>query len=114
MSVLGNVFVTYNLMRITLAYVSLTVPRGGTLLGVTQDCKLSWSKHIDAVVAKMGRNLSIIKRCSAMLCLLNNTIKKAGRTRSYCSVMWAGATKNNVAIGSEQGSTAGPWMYTES
>ena len=31
------------------------------LLGVTLDCKLSWSKHIDAVVAKMGRNLSINK-----------------------------------------------------
>ena len=31
------------------------------LLGVTLDCKLSWSKHIDAVVAKMGRSLSIIK-----------------------------------------------------
>ena len=31
------------------------------LLGVTMDSKLSWSKHIDAVVAKMGRSLSIIK-----------------------------------------------------
>jgi hypothetical protein len=31
------------------------------LLGVTLDCELSWSKHIDAVVAKMGRSLSIIK-----------------------------------------------------
>ena len=31
------------------------------LLGEKLDCKLSWSKHIDAVVAKMGRSLSIIK-----------------------------------------------------
>ena len=30
------------------------------LLGLTLDCKLSWSKHIDVVVAKMGRSLSII------------------------------------------------------
>ena len=44
------------------------------LLGVTLDCELSWSKHIDAVVAKMGRSLSVIKRCSA------NTINKAGPT----------------------------------
>jgi hypothetical protein len=42
------------------------------LLGVTLDCELSWSKHIDAVLAKMGRSLSVIKRCSA------NTINKAG------------------------------------
>jgi hypothetical protein len=31
------------------------------LLGVSLDCKISWSKHIDAVVVKLGRSLSIIK-----------------------------------------------------
>ena len=36
-------------------------------LGVTVDCKLSCSKHIDSVVAKMGRGLAVIKRCSAFL-----------------------------------------------
>ena len=64
------------------------------LLGVTLDCKLSWSKHIDTTVAKMGRSLSIIKHCSTFLTtlstrqvlqalvfyLLNNTINKAGPT----------------------------------
>uniref|UniRef100_A0A674BY08 Transforming growth factor beta regulator 1 n=1 Tax=Salmo trutta TaxID=8032 RepID=A0A674BY08_SALTR len=30
----------------------------------------------------------------------------------YCSVVWSGATKRTIAISSEQGSTAGPWMYT--
>jgi hypothetical protein len=29
------------------------------LLRVTLDCKLSWSKHIDAVVANMGGMLSV-------------------------------------------------------
>ena len=31
----------------------------------------------------------------------------------YCSVVWSGATKREIEIGSEKGSTAGPWMYTE-
>ncbi len=37
------------------------------LVGVTLDCNLSWSKHIDLLVQKMGRNISIVKRCSAFL-----------------------------------------------
>ena len=32
------------------------------LLDVILDCKLSWSKHIDSMVVKMGRGLSVIKR----------------------------------------------------
>ena len=35
------------------------------LLGVTLDCKLSRSKHIDSMVVKMGRVLSLIKTFSA-------------------------------------------------
>ena len=31
------------------------------LPAVTLDCKLSWSKHVDTTVAKMGRSLSTIK-----------------------------------------------------
>ena len=30
------------------------------LLGVTLDCELSWSNHIDSMVVKMGRGLSVI------------------------------------------------------
>ena len=34
------------------------------LLAVTLDCKRPWSKHIDLIVVKMGRGLSLLNRCS--------------------------------------------------
>ena len=66
------------------------------LLGVTLDCKLSWSKHIDTIVAKMGRNMSIIKRCSAFLTTLSTRQVLQALVLShldYCSVVWSGVTK---------------------
>ena len=66
------------------------------LLGVTLDCKLSWSKHIDAVVAKMGRSLSIIKRCSSFLTVLSTKQALVFSRLDYCSVMWSGATKRDL------------------
>ena len=85
------------------------------LLGETLDCKLSWSKHIDAVVAKMGRSLSIIKHCSAFITTLStrqvlqalvSTFITTLSTRQvlqvlvlshldYGSVVWSGATKKD-------------------
>ena len=82
------------------------------LLGVTLDCKLSWSKHIDTTVAKMGSSLSIIKRCSALTALSTRQVPQALVLThlEYCSVVWSGATKRDFgkfAVGSEQGSKAG-------
>ena len=56
------------------------------LLGVTLDCKRSWKKHIDTTVAKMGRCLSIIKRCSAFLTTLAGPTGPGFVPRDYCSV----------------------------
>ena len=67
-------------------------------------------KHIDAVVAK------IIKQCSAFLTTLSTRQVLQVLVLShldYCSVVWSGATKKDFAIGSEQGNTADPWIYTE-
>jgi hypothetical protein len=81
------------------------------LLGVTLDSKLSWSKHTDTTVAKMGRSLSIIKRCSAF------TINKAGSTGPgfvLTRLLFSSVVRchkeglGKIAVGSEQGSKAGP------
>jgi hypothetical protein len=81
---------------------------------------VKWSKHIDAVVAKMGSSLSRIKSCSTFLTVLSTRQLLQALVLShldYCSVVWSGATKKGLRkmpIGSEQGSTASPWTYTES
>lgn len=69
------------------------------LLGVTLDCTLSWSRHIDEVVKKMGRNISVVKRCYSFL--NSYLIKPVLQTLvlshlDYCSVVWSGTTKKNL------------------
>ena len=61
------------------------------LLGVTLDCKLSWSKNIDTTEAKIGRNLSIIKRYSAFLTTLSTK-----QVLASPSVVWTGAAKRDL------------------
>jgi hypothetical protein len=68
------------------------------LLGVPLDCKLSWSKHINAVVAKMERSLSILKQCSAFLSTLSTRQVLQALLLSHLDykVVWSGATKKDL------------------
>jgi hypothetical protein len=83
------------------------------LLGVTLDCKLSWSKRVDTTVAK-GRSLSMVRCCSTFLTALSTrqVLQALVLLRlDYCLVVLSGATKKDRKIGSKHGSKAGPWMY---
>ena len=69
------------------------------LLGITLDCKLSWSKHIDSMVVKLGRGLAIIKRCSAFLTLLSTKQVLQALVLSnldYCPVVWSSAARKDL------------------
>jgi hypothetical protein len=72
------------------------------LLGVTRDYKLSWSKYIDTTVAKMGRSLSIIKCCSDFLTTISPGLQVSRVVRCHKEGL------GEIAVGSEQGSMAGP------
>ena len=63
----GIVFVTIHSLNLIYSWINVVIEKveETKLLGVTLDRKLSWSKMIDLVVAKMGRGLSMIGHCSA-------------------------------------------------
>ena len=71
------------------------------LLGITLDCKLSWSKHIASMVAKMGRGLAVIKRCSAFLTSHSKKQVLQALVLSnldYCPVVWSSAASKDLVV----------------
>ena len=69
------------------------------LVAGTLDCKLSWSKHIDSMVVKIGRGLSVIKRCSAFLIQPSKKQVLQALVLSnldYCPVVWLSAKRKDL------------------
>ena len=69
------------------------------LLGVIIDNKLSWDKHIQRVVTKMGNALSIIKRCAKYLThtLAKQVIQALALSNlDYCSIVWSSTSCGNI------------------
>ena len=61
--------------------------------------ELSWAKHIDIKVSRLGRRFAIIKSCSAFLTALSTRQVLQALVLShldYCSVMWSDATKRDL------------------
>lgn len=65
------------------------------LLGLWLDCTLSWSDHINKVVAKMGRAVAIMRKCAPFLNsqLLSRVVCTLVLCHlDYCSVVWSAAS----------------------
>ena len=67
------------------------------LLGLWLDCTLSWSDHINRVVAKMVRAVAITRKCAPFLNsqLLHQVVCSLILCHlDYCSVVWSAASKS--------------------
>lgn len=69
------------------------------LLGVIIDNRLSWGKHIENIVTKMGKILSVIRRCAQFL--TQKTLKIVTQSLvlsnlDYCAVVWSNAAKKHL------------------
>ena len=86
------------------------------LLGVSLDCKLSWSKHINTTVAKVGRSLSIIKWYSALVTALSTRqVLQALVCPTWTTVQsCVQVPQRNVHLAPNRAARMAPWMYTES
>lgn len=70
------------------------------LLGVTLDGQLTWEKHIEHIVKKMGRGIACIKRCSSFLTPASRVLVTKAVVLShldYCSTIWSGADKKHLS-----------------
>ena len=66
------------------------------LLGLWLDCALSWSDHVNKVVAKMGRAIAITRKCASFvtpLALHRIVCSLVLCHLDYCSVAWSSASK---------------------
>ena len=69
------------------------------LLGITLDCKLSWSKHIFSTVVKKGSGLYVIKILSAFLTPHSKEQVQQALVLSYldyCPVLWSSAARKDL------------------
>ena len=69
------------------------------LLGITIDNAMSWSKHIDNIVCRMGRGVAVVRRVSRYMTVeirrqvLNAIVLSL---LDYCFIVWSSASKGNL------------------
>ena len=69
------------------------------LLGIIIDNKLTWDKHIQRIVTKIGYILSMIRRCKKYLTpqSTNQVIQALVLSHmNYCTVVWSNTSLGNI------------------
>ncbi len=69
------------------------------LLGITISNTLSWSEHINQIVAKMGRSIAAVRKCANYLTpeIRRQVVQTLVLCHlDYCSVIWASAPKSEL------------------
>ena len=88
-----------HLLNISLEGVPIEQVKEARLLGVTIDERLSWATHINNIITKMSRSISIIRRSAYFL--TNTTIKQVIQSLvlshlDYCPAIWSNASKQEL------------------
>ena len=69
------------------------------LLGLTIDSSLSWSKHINNIVVKMGNGIRVTRKCSEFITpsILKSVIHSLVLSHlEYCPVVWSSASQSDL------------------
>lgn len=69
---------------VTVEQVEDTKPRGEVV-----HSRLSWAKHIDSLVTKMGSNTSVVKRCASSQLTKQVLQTLALKHLDYCLAVWS-------------------------
>lgn len=86
-------------LHLSLSGIAIKQVKETKLLGVMLDGQLSWSDHIDGIVAKMGRGIAMIRKCSTYLTLsvISQVIQSLVFCHlQYCPVIWSAASKTDI------------------
>ncbi len=86
-------------LHLSLSRIAIEQVRKTKLLGVMLDEQLSWSDHIDGIVAKMGRGIAMIRKCSTYLTssVISQVIQSLVFCHlQYCPVIWSAASKKDI------------------
>ncbi len=99
--IFGSKFILANDASLNLSIEGLQLKQVNhiKLLGITLDSCLSWTAHIDQMVAKMSKGISIARKCITYVPapFLKRVVQSLALSHlEYCPVIWSSAAKKEL------------------